>query len=418
MTTPEPPPPYNSPPWTRDTKLIVTVTALVFLIFIVWRFQSLVSPIVIGLILAYLANPLINLLEKATRLGRGAATGVVYFSAISLFLIGLILLGFAAYSQILNFIDWIPEFIEGIPQLLAEVRLFVTQPFTLFGNTFQFPWPTELQVEWQALASRIADYAEPLLSTTISGLSSFTFLLIEWGTTILLALFIALYTSFDAPRIGGLISHAAAPPGYQEDAERLWVRTAVIWSKYLRGQALLGVAIGFITGFGMWVLGVENAIALGVIAGFLELIPTLGPILSTVVNISVAIFQQTPNTFDLSNWQLALAVLGVMVIIQQAENNIFVPRILGKVLDLHPLVILIGVIMFTIIGGLLGAIVAAPILATLKLFGRYGWRKLFDLPPFEGEEELDIEQQGFLDRVWEQWQLRRARAKMPAPEKE
>ncbi len=419
-TTPEKPtrPPENSPPWSREIKLMVTVATVIFFVFIIWRFQSLASPIVLGLILAYLTNPLINFLEKRTKLGRGAATGVVYLTAIFLLLTGLTLLGFAAYTQILNFIDWIPDFIEGVPQLIVDFRETVTQPFVLFGYMFQLPWPADdAPLDWQVIARNIANYAEPLFSTTLSGLSSFTFLLVNWGTTFLLAIFIALYTSFDAPRIGGLVSHAAAPPGYQEDAEKLFSRTSIIWSKYLRGQALLGVAIGFITGFAMWILGVENAIALGVIGGFLELIPTLGPILSTVVNISVVLFQQTPNTFDLSTWQLALAVLGVMVLIQQAENNIFVPRILGQVLDLHPLVILIGVIMFTIVGGLLGAVVAAPILATLKLFGRYAWRKLFDLQPFEGDEEETYEQPNFLEQLWERWQLRRARSKMPVMNK-
>lgn len=411
-------PPDNSPPWSREIKLMVTVGAVIFFIFLVWRFQSLASPIILGLILAYLTNPLINALEKGTRLSRGPATGIVYLTAIFLLLTGLTLLGFAAYTQILNFLDWIPDFIEGVPQLMIDFREAVTQPFVLFGYTFQLPWPTDdAPLDWQAIARNIANYAEPVFSTTLSGLGNFTLLLVNWGTTFLLAIFIALYTSFDAPRIGGLVSHAAAPPGYQEDAEKLFSRTSIIWSKYLRGQALLGVAIGFITGSAMWVLGVENAIALGVIAGFLELIPTLGPILSTIINVSVVLFQQTPNTFDLSTWQLALAVLGVMVLIQQAENNIFVPRILGQVLDLHPLVILVGVIMFTIVGGLLGAIVAAPILATLKLFGRYAWRKLFDLHPFEDDDEEAYKQPNMLEQLWERWQMRRARAKMPVAEK-
>jgi hypothetical protein len=124
------------------------------------------------------------------------------------------------------------------------------------------------------------------------------------------------------------------------------------------------------------------------------------------------LFQQTPNTFGLETWQLALAVLGVMILIQQAENNIFVPRILGKVLDLHPLVILIGVVMFTIVGGLLGAIIAAPLLATIKLFGGYSWRKMFDVPPFEGDDDDRYQQPGILAQVWERWQVWRAQRQL------
>jgi predicted PurR-regulated permease PerM len=71
-----------------------------------------------------------------------------------------------------------------------------------------------------------------------------------------------------------------------------------------------------------------------------------------------------------------------MILIQQVENAFLVPRIVGDALDLHPLVVLIGVLMGTSLAGLLGAVLAAPVIATLLLFGNYIWRKMLDLPPF------------------------------------
>jgi predicted PurR-regulated permease PerM len=78
-----------------------------------------------------------------------------------------------------------------------------------------------------------------------------------------------------------------------------------------------------------------------------------------------------------------------MFLIQQIENTVLVPRIVGDALDLHALVVLIGVLMGTSLAGLLGAVLAAPVIATLKLFGTYIWRKMLDLPPFADDPPDD-----------------------------
>jgi len=93
------------------------------------------------------------------------------------------------------------------------------------------------------------------------------------------------------------------------------------------------------------------------------------------------------------------------------ENNVLVPRIVGRALDLHPLVIIIGVFMGASLLGLIGAILAAPILATIKLLGTYAWRKMFDLPPFpEPEHEYSTPGSGLLSRPW-RWLRRKIKLK-------
>jgi predicted PurR-regulated permease PerM len=90
-----------------------------------------------------------------------------------------------------------------------------------------------------------------------------------------------------------------------------------------------------------------------------------------------------------------------MIIIQQIENNLLVPRIVGGALDLHPLIIIVGVFIGGAMAGLIGAILAAPLLATAKLLGKYAWRKMFDLPPFPAEEKVKYREPGptFLNRL-------------------
>ena len=133
------------------------------------------------------------------------------------------------------------------------------------------------------------------------------------------------------------------------------------------------------------ILGVQNAFGLGVLSGLLEFLPVIGPFIGTAAAVLVAFFQPD-NYLGLDPVYYALLVLGVMMLIQQIENNLLVPRIVGGALDLHALLVIIGVFMGATMAGLIGAILAAPILASTKLLGTYAWRKMFDLPPFPEPE--------------------------------
>jgi predicted PurR-regulated permease PerM len=192
---------------------------------------------------------------------------------------------------------------------------------------------------------------------------------------------ISVYLIFEAPNIGSYLQELASQPGYQTDMERMAKEFSRIWSAYLRGQVILGVIIFLVVWMGLSVIGVRNALTLGLIAGLLEFVPTVGPIISTIIAMTIAFFQPS-NTWGLVGWQFALIVLIFMIIVQQVENNALVPRIVGNALDLHPLIVIIGVFMGASVAGILGAILAAPILASLKLVAVYAWRKLFDQPPF------------------------------------
>lgn len=205
---------------------------------------------------------------------------------------------------------------------------------------------------------------------------------------------ISLYLAIDLPNFSGYVKDFAQQPGYRADAERLLPELSHVWRAYLRGQIILGLVIFIVVWIGLTLLGVQNSLALGLLGGLLEFVPTLGPVLSAGVAILVAFFQPS-NYLGLEAWQFALAVLILMVVIQQVENNLLVPRIVGGALDLHPVLVIVGVFMGAALAGVLGAILAAPIVASLKVVGQYTWRKLFDLPPFPpdvGTEETTPEE--------------------------
>ncbi len=371
---------HESPPWSRSTKVIVTVAALVLVIWLTYRFQSLISQIVIAAILAYILNPIIVLIDKRTRFKRSTGILVVYLLLALAVIGGFIALGFAAFEQITSLIEQVPLFIQDITAVIEEFTAR-TDPI-VFGPLVLDPSVINLGL----IQDQLVGMVEPAVSRGGQLVTDVATATITTLGTLLFIFIISIYLAIEIPQLGGRVAGLAQMPGYRKDAERLLREFGRIWSAYLRGQVLLGVVIFFVVWLGLALLGVQNSLALGLLSGLLEFIPVLGPIIGAGAAIIVALFQ--PDTLgEMANWQYAGVVLVFMLIVQQLENNILVPRIVGESLELHPLIVIVGVFMGSSLAGILGAILAAPLVATLKLVGIYAWRKMFDQPPFPHPEK-------------------------------
>ncbi|GAB4279165.1 MAG: AI-2E family transporter [Candidatus Promineifilaceae bacterium] len=394
MTTNSPPHLDESPPWGRTTKVVVAITTLLVVALVARRFQTLIAQLVAAAILAYILNPIIAFISRRLKVSRGTAVLLVYFIVLIGLVGGIVALGVAAVEQVSNLINQVPLLIEEtsavISTWMARTDVIVIGPISFTPNT----------INWDAITNQLLNLVQPVVSQSgqfVTGLASAT---LRWTGYLLFIYVVSIYIANEIPKVGGYVGDFAQPPGYRKDAERLTKEFGRIWSAYLRGQVILGLVIFFVVWIGLSVLGVRNALALGLLSGLLEFIPVIGPLIGTVTAVIVAFFQQS-NYLGLPGWQLALAVLILMIIIQQIENNVLVPKIVGQSLDLHPLVVMVGVFMGSSLAGILGAILAAPVFATLKLLGTYAWRKFFDLPPFPNEPEELPPPRTFRERVKE-----------------
>ncbi len=376
---PEPTLSNNSPLWSRTTKTIVVVGALLFLGALVLRFRTLLIMLVMAAILAYLLDPLISFIDRRTHIRRGIIIAAVYLVLAAALVGGFFALGVASYQQAVSLIDQTPALIENLAASLASLANR-TEPLTI--------GPISLNpdiVPWDRLPEELLGMVQPLLTQSGSVVSRFASSTARTVFNLLFIFVLSIYLATDLPRFGGYVKSFAQQPGYREDAEQLMPRLRHVWSAYLRGQIILALVIFLTVWIGLTLLGVQNSLALGLLAGLLEFLPNVGPVISAGVTIIVAFFQPS-NYMGLESWQFALVVLALMIVIQQLENHLLVPRIVGGALDLHPIIVIVGLFMGASLAGILGAILAAPIIASLKLFGTYAWRKLFDLPPFPDEE--------------------------------
>lgn len=148
------------------------------------------------------------------------------------------------------------------------------------------------------------------------------------------------------------------PQNLQQKVEGAVQEIELTLSAWFRGQLTLSFFVGFFTWIALTVVGLPYALPLAVIAGILEIIPTIGPILSAVPAIIIG-FSISPTT--------ALVVAGAFLIIQQLENNLLVPKIMEKAVGLHPVVVILGVILGGKLAGILGALLSAPFISVLYI---------------------------------------------------
>lgn len=122
----------------------------------------------------------------------------------------------------------------------------------------------------------------------------------------------------------------------------------------------------------------------------LEIIPTLGPILAMIPAVFIALIQGSTvlGEYGINNLGFALITVAIYFIIQQLENNLLVPRIIGGGVNLHPIVVVCGVAVGYSLFGILGALFAAPVIASLRVLGSYIHAKLLDYPPFQNQRLL------------------------------
>ncbi|MHB0856478.1 MAG: AI-2E family transporter [Anaerolineae bacterium] len=153
---------------------------------------------------------------------------------------------------------------------------------------------------------------------------------------------------------------------------------ATVWLSYLRGQLLLALIMGLITGVVSAAIGLRYPLAIGLAAGILETVPTIGPIIAAAIAAIVALVWGS-GVIPVDSWVLALIVLAIFLVLQQLESWILVPVVAGKQLHMHPLLILasvivgglIGGILIPVVGAILGAYLAVPVVASARVLYRH-----------------------------------------------
>jgi predicted PurR-regulated permease PerM len=347
--------------WSRTTRylaLIIVLTGLAWLLFAV---RALIGPLVIAALLAYMFNPAVTLITTHTKLGHNLSVSLVYllFLAVSV-------------AVLVIFVPIVIHQAKSLSLELQDIKVqledALASPVTFLGFDLSFD---KLLAELQEISSPLLKPERVLrvLKATTTNLA--------WILVILVTTY---YLLQDWERLREWLIRLA-PEAYQPDVRRLHEELKGVWRAYLRGQLLLMLLVGVLTGLGSAAVGLPGAVAFGLLAGALALIPSLGPTATMVIAAVVAWFEGSAY-LPLSNAWFTVVVIALYTLVQLVENIWLYPRIMGRSLRLHPGLVFVAVVGALALGGILVALIIVPLLGSAGVVGRYIRRRMLDLEPW------------------------------------
>ena len=385
--------------WSASAKRTVALIVLVCVGLVLYSFRGVLLPLVLAFLLAFILDPVVDFLEHRLRLSRTVA-------AVLVFLFGGLILAAAPAVAVPPLVRAIRRLNLDFVEIAADLDRLMARPVVLFG------FELELRSVYEQLVGSLEEFLSAVASGTLDVVVGFASTLV-WVVFILLSAF---YLVRDGERIVGWLD-GLVPPSLRDDFVQLRKRFALVWNAFLRGQLLMALLLALITTVVATIVGLRNALALGLLAGAMEFVPNLGPIIAAVPAVLVAFFVGS-SWLPLSNFWFAVLVLGLYLVIQQVEGNVLLPRILGHSLNLHPLIVLVAVIAGGSLAGILGVMLAAPTVATLRVLMEYIYCRLTDRDPFPEAGQRPADRPGLGHRLWTrvrrralagQWVVRPAR---------
>ncbi|MEA4907389.1 MAG: AI-2E family transporter [Chloroflexi bacterium] len=366
--------PSHSPEWGNTTKLVVALTFVAVAIGLLIQFHSLIGPLLLAFILAFLIQPLAMALHKRLHLPWGLAVILIYFLVI-LSLLGLLTWGgISLVEQFQSLIRFLDRQFANLPDYLSQLE---NQVFRI--GPFEY---NLRNLELNSLANQLLGSIQAIFAQAGTLLGTFAS---SAASTIGWFLFILLISYFILAESGGLSKSflEIEVPGHQEDINRLRFELARIWNAFLRGQFIIIAMTLVIYTMLLGILGVRFFLGLALMAALARFVPYVGPAIAWTTYGLVSYFQGS-TIFGLSPLVYAIVVIALALITDSIIDNFVTPRLLANALQVHPAAVLVAALVGASFIGVVGIVLAAPVMATAKLFTEYSLRKLLDLDPWKG----------------------------------
>ena len=377
-----------SPQWSAPTKLAVAVGLVVFAAIIFWLSREALPILAVAGIVAFLVTPMVRYMHRRLHLPRWLAIGIGYVVvlAMSLILISILAIGvtqsFAGINldgmqdSIRNTAEWFVGWADGL--VILGISVDMTEITTPIND-----WLSETPATGTGNGGvKIdAEALQTLLGGAFNSIRTVTGLVTAMVASALITLMIAIYLNADSSKLYGWIQRIV-PPGYERDGLMLADRTGAIWRGYIYGQLINSFITGLMVFAVLALVGVQGAFLMGVIMMLFNMIPTFGPIIAAIPGVLAALVGGSTTWPDMNNFIFALIVAGIYVVVVQAQANIIAPKVMGRAVRLSPVIIMMSLIVGFNIAGLIGSLLAVPIVATIKEVVSYLYAKVVDREPF------------------------------------
>jgi predicted PurR-regulated permease PerM len=308
-----------SPKWSATTKLVVGLTVIALIVALLINFRSIMGPLLLAFILAYLLHPIAVNLSETSRLSWRWAVNLVFLTMVVLVIGFLFVAGLTLVEQLQILIRVIQNFIVTLPDLAENLS---SQSYNILG-LFEV---NLAQIDIEFISQELIGALQTVLGqagTIISGVAASAAGLLGWGFFILI---IAYFLLADAGQVSFQLFRIEIPE-YEADLRRLGAELMDIWNAFLRGQLVISILVILIYLTLLNILGVRYSLGLAILAGTSRFVPYVGPLVTVLVTALVALLQGS-NYFGLVAWQFALLVVVITLVVDQFFDNLIAPRFL------------------------------------------------------------------------------------------
>lgn len=320
---------------------------------LVWLLGPVLTPFVVAALLGWLGDPLVDRLQRA---GRSRNTAVILVFTLMVVLVALLLLLLVPMiqRQVLTLVDSMPHYRDWF---IGTVLPWIEQHTGLHLVAWMDPdyLVEQLRTHWEK--------AGGFATTALGYLSRSGFALFAWVANIVLIpvltfFFLRDWDSF-VERIASLI-----PRDQLEVVTRLATQSSAMLGGFLRGQFTVMLILGALYGFGLWAVGLDLGLLIGLIAGLLTFVPYLGPTGGVLFGVIAALVQ-------FGDWKHVAGVLAVFGIGQVIESYFLTPKLVGDRIGLHPVAVIFAVLAGGQLFGFLGMLLALPVAAVVNVLLRF-----------------------------------------------
>jgi predicted PurR-regulated permease PerM len=312
---------------------------------VVFKILSVINPFFVGFVIAWLLNPMVNkLTDKGLK--RGLAVGLVY-----IMLIAVIYL--FCWAVIPTLIEQINEMAKMIPEWLKESKHIIDDVFLKLSRSTNIDM-SSVKLEFMTYIEDFAkNMATNLPTTMINIVQGF----ISGVGQLLIAFVIGFYLLFN---FNNANSHLLSilPRKIKGDAEELLTNISKVLYKFVNGTLLVSLILFVVSVIGFEIIGLDAPVLFAMFGAVTNIIPYVGPYIGGIPAVLVG-FTQSPV--------IGILTLIFIVAIQGFEGNFLHPIVIGKKMDLHPVTIVISLLIFEYFFGIIGMIIATPIVAVIKI---------------------------------------------------
>ncbi|HEU5325404.1 MAG TPA: AI-2E family transporter [Candidatus Limnocylindria bacterium] len=345
----------------RHRQALFALAMIVIVLALLWTARGALPAFFIGLALAFVLDPAVTWLNRH---------GVPRWAGVVIMYVAVVVVVWALLAYALPPIsNQTREFIRHLPELGSALGDWERGLARWYAD---LPLPSELRdmIDQQLAASgqAIGEIVRGILAPTINAL-------VRAATFILGLVVVPVWLFFVLKDREGFSRSVAGalPPAWRADAENVLALLGRVGGRWVRGQLLLGLSIFLASVVGLTILTFigfrefgQFTLVLALIAGVLEWFPIIGPIVAAIPAILIGLSIGVPA---------AIAAAVLYTAIQQLENNLLVPKVMGDAVELHPAVMILALVVGGALFGIGGAILAAPTVAAGRDLYRYGFHR-------------------------------------------